>query len=558
MSGALRELLAYFKIEVDDKALQEGHEHVEGFLATCKKVGGIVAEAFAVDQLKEFVQGQIEAGAHLKVMAERLGTSTDELQAMTLAAEQAGVSGQGLATALRFLNRNISQALHGGGQGAKVFRDLGITLKNADGSTRASGDVMGDFADAVAKIPDSARQTEVAMKLLGRGGAELIPLLRKGGDSFREAREQMEALGGGMSEKFTEQAHEAEAANVRLTFAMQGLKSEAGGELIPMFASIVGWLTKGVVQVREFVKHTNIMSTATLFFGTIAAVRALGSLRELVQVMGLLKSTTIFGLNIPILLAAAAALILYAVFDDFYGLLHGNESVIGDTLDELFGIGTAADMAYDLNEALSATPSILFNIGSILVRTVVVAFEEVYDAVSAVVGAILQLFSVANNKDGTEFTKAWARLTKGGADADADYNAAAAGMGRDVEAIGDDLTLSKAGRRDKANARRNAALSFPLAAGSGVLKNEPENWVEQNGPQRQNIYGHAFVAPTRDAVAAYRAQQGATIAQQNNFHTEIHGVDTNNSKAVGDATGPGLATHVQRANDRALTAHRKP
>ena len=53
------------------------------------------------------------------------------------------------------------------------------------------------------------------------------------------------------------------------------------------------------------------------------------------------------------------------------------------------------------------------------------------------------------------------------------------------------------------------------------------------------------------------ANQGPPSLTVNN---EIHiaGVDTNNAKAVGDATGAGAATGVQRANDRALTKLQQP
>lgn len=43
--------------------------------------------------------------------------------------------------------------------------------------------------------------------------------------------------------------------------------------------------------------------------------------------------------------------ILYLIFDDFFALLTGKESLIGGLLDKLYGAGTAAKFANDLRAA---------------------------------------------------------------------------------------------------------------------------------------------------------------------------------------------------------------
>jgi TP901 family phage tail tape measure protein len=519
--SALRELFAVFRIEVDHKELKEATEHVEGFKNTLKKVGNVLAEAFAIDQIKEFVEGQVEAGAQLKVMADRLGTDTDELQAYQLAAGEAGVSTEALTTGLRFLNRNIAEASKGGGEGAAIFRELGISLKNGDGTTRSSADVMGDLADSIAEIPDTAKKTEVAMKLLGRGGAELIPLLNRGGEAFEEARKSMQELGGGMSKEFVEQAHEAEAANVRLEFSLKGLKSQIASALLPILGDIVKTLTHVVSGAIEFNKETNALTTAVAFFGTIGAVKALGSLKELMKVFGLLKPTV--GETIISLLGFAAPLLLlgllYLIFDDLYTLMTGGESVIGDTIDDLFGIGTAAQFAKDLSEALSALPDILTSVGKILWNVLVTPFEQIFDTLKGV-------GNVLGDLAGGNFALAKKELT----DQKSDFGKRMHNIGAAGEGLGDDLTLSKKARAFK---RGETPFVGPMPAPAIIPKT--------------NIYG----TPIGEGTG------GTAIHQTNTTSVVVH-TGSDQPKAVGDAVGQGVSTAQERNNHKARTALRKP
>jgi hypothetical protein len=541
---ALRELLAAFKIDVDAKELHEAQEGMEGFVGKLKQFGALAAEAFAVDQIKEFVVGQVEAATELERMAIKLGTTTDELQAMQLAANEAGVSSESLATGLRFLNRHIGEASKGSGEGAKVFKDLGISLKNADGSTRGATDILGEFADGIVKIPDAAKRTEVAMKLLGRGGVELVPLLLKGGDAFRDARMKMQELGGGLSGEFIDQSKQAEEAMADLKFATKGLEASAASTIIPLFTTLVDWITRGVKWFRELDKSTNLLSSAMIFFGTIAAAKAINSLYGIAKAFGLLSAEML----IPILIIGA----LFLIFNDLYTLMTGGESVIGDTLDELFGFGTAAQFVKDFNETLDATIDLMENLASIIKDSVMLALDEMWDTLKGIASALGYL-TVGN------VGKAWDSLKSGAVDAKTDFDKRTASLGQEAGGVADDFTLNKEGRRRKRLATDNAGKDFASQpAGFGVLSPEAQTNFVERGPERKNIYGSPYVPPTAAAGAGAGTKDDHSVVIHNNNKVDVHGVDTNDKRAVGDAVGPGIATATQRGMDRARTAHRKP
>jgi len=539
---ALRELLALFKIDVDDKALHEAEEGMEGFVGKLKKLGGLVAEAFAVDQIKEFVVGQVEAATQLERTAIKLGTTTDELQAMQLAANEAGVSSESLATGLRFLNRHIGEASKGSGEGAKVFKDLGISLKNADGTTRGATDILGEFADGIVKIPDAAKRTEVAMKLLGRGGVELVPLLLKGGDAFRDARMKMQELGGGLSGEFIEQSKQAEEAMADLQFSTKGLEATAASTIIPLFTKLVDWITRGVRWFREFDKSTNLLSSAMIFFGVIAAAKALNSVRGLIKAFGLLDAEML----LPLLAVGA----LFLIFNDLYTLMHGGESVIGDTLDELFGFGTAAQFVKDFNDTLDATIDLMGNLATIITNTVMAALDTMFSTLKGI-GEALGYLTVGN------VGKAWDSLKTAGADIKKDTEERGQKVGAAAEGVADDFTLNKEGRRAKRINKENATKDFSQPIYTVPSPDAQPNFVER-GPERKNIYGSPYVPPVLGGGGGGGGKDDHSVTITNHNKVDVHGVDASDKKAVGDAVGPGIATATQRGMDRARTAHRKP
>ena len=66
---------------------------------------------------------------------------------------------------------------------------MALTLKCGRGLARCVElrRVMMQVADAFKKMPDGAEKAGLAMKLFGKSGADLIPLLNEGADGLTKA-----------------------------------------------------------------------------------------------------------------------------------------------------------------------------------------------------------------------------------------------------------------------------------------------------------------------------------------------------------------------------------
>ena len=192
------------KPEID--RLGNSMQGVQGKVKNLKMaVGGLstafkaLGAALAVGAFARYTQNALELADAVGKLSTRTGIAANKLFAFQNAAELADVSNEQLTTGLLQLSKNMLEAARGTETYAAAFRGLGVQLRGADGQLRSADDVFADIADRFEDLPDGATKAAVAMRLFGRSGAQLIPLLNGGS----------EALGQftfALSDEFTEKA----------------------------------------------------------------------------------------------------------------------------------------------------------------------------------------------------------------------------------------------------------------------------------------------------------------------------------------------------------------
>jgi hypothetical protein len=180
-----------------DKKVSDSARNMQGSVG---KIDGSVAAlagsfarlipALSVGALIGFGKAALDSAGEIGEMAEQLGVSTDALQAYQFAATQSGIKSEELNTALARLSRTVGEAANGSTNAIKAFRDLGVGILDAGGNLRATEDILGDVATAIAAIDDPARRAAAAVDFFGKSGQKLLPLLsggKQGLDGFIES-----------------------------------------------------------------------------------------------------------------------------------------------------------------------------------------------------------------------------------------------------------------------------------------------------------------------------------------------------------------------------------
>lgn len=332
MAGPLRSLLLGFGIQVDGKEkLDKVDSTVENILKKVERLGTSLATVFLVKGITSFVTDAIEAGRNLALTAEKAGVTTDELERYRYAATMAGVSTEAADLALMRFNRQLGEAELGSKGAAKGIAQVGGGFTAAQLSSMPLGEMLGHLADRMAGLTDKGAKTQLVMKLFGRQGASLIPMLDKGSAGLKKWSDEFDALGGGIGSDFAEKSKEAGAGLKRLDFVFSVLKTRIVADVLPAVEKITLGFTKLLVSLEWLVKHSYTAQTALIALGAVAA-----------------WAFTPFLLSILPIVAAMG--VLYLIFDDFYTLMMGGRSVMGDFIDALFGKNAHKTFVADVKE----------------------------------------------------------------------------------------------------------------------------------------------------------------------------------------------------------------
>ena len=175
-------------------ALEDVSRKSERATASFSRMGvgiglGVGAAATAILKL---AKGTIDAADALGDMSIRTGVSIKDLAGLKLIAEQSGTSLDAVGKGVQRLTISMAQAENGSKESAAALQRLGVTARDPK-------EAFYQLADAVKASNDPTRIAADLQKVFGRGAAELIPLLKEGGDGLRQAAQESEGFADAMA-----------------------------------------------------------------------------------------------------------------------------------------------------------------------------------------------------------------------------------------------------------------------------------------------------------------------------------------------------------------------
>lgn len=227
-------------------------------------------------------------GDELAKASDKTGVAVEDLARLRYAAEQSGVSFGQLEGAMARMARTAADASRGTGDAALAYQALGINVMDASGQLRGGQELFTEIAQRLSEIQSPSERAAQAMRIFGRSGAELLPLLNMGAAGIDELSERAEKLGLVMDE---ESARAAERFNDALNDLKLGLRStvvavgetmfgtaEFNEKLAETIGSVSTWIRENSTLVRGIVYATGAISG--LVGMTYAASKAFGLARE--------------------------------------------------------------------------------------------------------------------------------------------------------------------------------------------------------------------------------------------------------------------------------------
>lgn len=200
----IADLFAKIGFEVDEAPLKALSRQLDDLKSNIVSVGNavntmktIMEVALGVEIVKKLFDVSekfAEWGQNLKVTSATLGVTTDEIQKLSYAASQSGVSTEEMTHSLAHLSRHIYDAKNGSKEAADAFYKAGITFDQVQGFTSAE-QALSVLSDRVAAVKDPMQRLGLAQALLGRGGYQMVAFLSKGSAAFKAQGEEAKKLG---------------------------------------------------------------------------------------------------------------------------------------------------------------------------------------------------------------------------------------------------------------------------------------------------------------------------------------------------------------------------
>lgn len=255
--GALRVVLGLDSAAFD-KGLSQAQTRAAKFGASLK-TGLMAAGAAAVTAgaaLGLALKGAIDEADEMSKLASKIGVPIEELSRLKYAADLSGVSIEGVGTSFKKLSTNMAEAAKGNKGAAELFSELGVSATNADGTLRSSSDVLLDVADKFAKMEDGAAKTALAVKLFGKSGLDMIPLLNGGAAGLKAMTDEAQALGLTISADTGKAAEQFNDNISRLQATISGIVTQIAASLAPTLASITDFLVELSAAFRNLSPQT--------------------------------------------------------------------------------------------------------------------------------------------------------------------------------------------------------------------------------------------------------------------------------------------------------------
>jgi len=235
------------------------------------------------------VKGSIDAADAFGKLEIQTGIAANTLQAYVNAGKLAGVSQETIEKGLRRLAQSMREADQGVATYKDAFDDLGISVRNTDGTLKTNQQVLGEISDKFTQMEDGVTKSAIAMEIFGRSGSQMVNLLNEG-------KVALEQFNFEVSERF---AQNAEYFNDQLTilgFKATGFSRQVADGLLPtlnnlaeMFSGItiegdnlkdLLFVLNGGLKILAATAFTAYKGFEILGFSLMQQLKALNALRK--------------------------------------------------------------------------------------------------------------------------------------------------------------------------------------------------------------------------------------------------------------------------------------
>lgn len=339
----------------------------------------------------------------LNTMAKVYRMSTADLQMYQKAADLVDVSVETIAKSHQKLTKSMSSAQDGSKKQSEAFKQLGISVTNADGSLRDTDTVFQETIAALGKMDNATERDALAMKIFGKSAAELNPLIEDNGETYKRVADTFAKYNLGVVDQET--LDKANQFNDSLdtikmigetTFQTVGAKIaealapalEKAVDLIGNLANFISNLSPEVLAVIGIIGSViAVLAPALIIIGKIAM--AIGSIMSLMGTIGPAIAALAGPVGIVIAVIAAAIAIGVLLYKNWDKIKAAAISLKDGIVKAFNNLKTAVGTAFNgVKSAVTSAWNGIKKAVSTAVNAVVSVVRSKFNALKSVVSAV--------------------------------------------------------------------------------------------------------------------------------------------------------------------------
>lgn len=271
----------FSKISTGASAAKKGVSEVTGaygMLST--KMAGLMAVGMTGAGLFNITQGAMDAGENLYKLSTRLHLTTSEASQLNKLFSISGTNIQAVIPFFSQLDKSVLDSSKGLNSTTMALMKFGINLKDSSGNLLPVNEQLDQLAKGYQKAAEAGKEEEFQAQVLGRRGAELIPLLEDYNDNM-ESTSSIKATGL-LDPK---EAHElslewrnmkVEAGQLQLTF---------GSALMPIAKELMPEVTDVMIKCIDYIKDNKDDIKESIETAGAALKDVLSILKDIASIM---------------------------------------------------------------------------------------------------------------------------------------------------------------------------------------------------------------------------------------------------------------------------------
>lgn len=240
------------RVERFNKAFSNINGSAQGAVAAFANIGNAFASFSRVmsavpylgavvgfQQIGQALKAAVDNADNLNDLSQRTGIAVERLSQFSTVARMSGTDIGSVAIGLKTLSKNMVEAANGNADLSRLFQTLQINVRNSDGTMRDAGQVLLDLSSRFRDMQDGAVKSALAVKLLGKSGDEMIPMLNEGANKI----ERFKAVVGS---DFAQASDQFNDRIVTLGNSFDTLTSKLANSFLPVGNSVVQMLTEAL------------------------------------------------------------------------------------------------------------------------------------------------------------------------------------------------------------------------------------------------------------------------------------------------------------------------